>query len=237
MLKWSLENQKFRMGKYTEFEVRRPAVRQVKTCAFQDKIVLGSLCKNCLWEKIEPHLIDDNYASRVGYGTHLALNDLEKNLHNFYLNHGKNGYYLRIDARKYFFNLSHDLIEQRLEGYGFDPWTMWLIREILQSSHAFVKRGYVVPGKIVFCDMNGMPELYVGSPIGNETSQAFAVDYANPIDHFIKDQQGCKYYGRYMDDSYVIHESREYLEGLLEELRKRYEDIGLELNQKRRFNR
>lgn len=237
ILKWRLINRTYKMGPYNRFPVFRPVYRDVCTCAFQDKIVLSSLCKNVLWGKIDPHLIADNYASRTGYGTHYALDRLEQNLRKYYINHGSSGYVLRIDVRKYFYSLSHDSIRDDLRRYGLDDWTIWLCDCILDSYHNSTKHGYVATGddgrpRIVFCDMDGLPELEVGSPIGNETSQIFAVQYPNKIDHYIKDQLGLKYYGRYMDDSYIIHPSKEYLKDLLATLTKMYGDIGLELNQK-----
>lgn len=236
-LMWSLRDQTYTVDGYSEFSVERPVHRDVKACSFKDKIVLSSLCKNVLWDQIGPHLIKDNYASRVGLGTHVALDYLEKRLRAFYINHGTNGYVLRMDARKYFYHLSHDAIKAELKKLGFDEWTLWLCGAILDSSHNSLERGYVTTDEkgrphVVLCDMDGMPELEIGSPIGNETSQAFAVLYLNDIDHYIKDQCGIKDYGRYMDDSWIIHHDRAYLEQLKSELEKRYADKGLELNQK-----
>lgn len=236
-LKWMMEDRSFYMGHYTLFSVNRPVYREVKTCAFRDKIVLSTLCKNVLWEKIEPHLIDDNYASRKGFGQHMALDRLEKYMRAYYINHGKEGYVLRIDVRKYFYNLSHDAIAADMMKFGFDEWTIWMVCQILRSSYHSKKRGYYTVDpcgqcRVVFCDEMDMPELEVGSPIGNESSQVFAVQYANSVDHYIKDQQGCKYYGRYMDDSYIIHQDKAYLEQLLADLRKLYGERGLELNEK-----
>lgn len=237
VLKWQLEHRTYSLGEYTEFSVERPVHRDVKTCALKDKIVLGSLSKNELWPKISPHLIDDNYASRVGMGTHLALDRLEANLHRHYINHGTQGYVLRIDVKKYFYNLPHDAVMDNFRKYGFDDWTLWLCRTILDSSNHSVKHGYIDHDRrgnmtVSFFDMIGAPSLEVGSPIGNETSQVFAVEYISSIDHFIKDQLGVKAYGRYMDDSYIIHHDRQYLEWVLKEVEKRYNDLGLELNHK-----
>lgn len=236
-LKWSMENRSYRLGSYTTFNVTRPVFREVKTCSFQDKIVLSSVCKNILWDRIEPHLIDTNYASRKGFGQHMALDILEKHMRAYYINHGCNGYVLRIDVRKYFYNLSHDAIALDMRRFGFDDWTIWMVCQILVSSHHSKKSGYYTTDakgrcSVIFCDRQGFPELEVGSPIGNESSQVFAVQYANDIDHTIKDQWGMKYYGRYMDDSYIIHHDRRYLEERLADLRELYRKRGLELNNK-----
>ena len=51
----------------------------------------------------------------------------------------------------------------------------------------------------------------VGIPIGNQTSQLFALLYLDGMDHFIKEKLGIKFYGRYMDDFFLIHKDKEYL--------------------------
>ena len=189
-LRESLLNGTYEMGKYTRFPVLRPVHRDVCACAFEDKIVLRSLCKNVLWDEVDPHLITDNYASRVGYGTHVALDKLERNLRRHYINHGVSGYVLKIDVRKYFYNLCHDSIRYDMRKYGLDDWTLWLCDVVLNSSHHSVKKGYEIDdGKslhILFDEDSGDKDIEVGSPIGNETSQVFAVQYLNKIDHFVK---------------------------------------------------
>mgnify|MGYP002619967427 CR=1 FL=1 len=231
-LKWGLEDQSYHMGRYTSFCVERPVHREISTCAYQDKIVLRAFSENVLWPIVNPHLIEDNYASRKGYGTHYALDRLEENLHAYFINHGSTGWVVTIDATKYFHNLVHQKIHNDFLRYGSDEWTMWLTDIILDSVYQQRKRGYVVDDLVQLCDMPGMDELDIGSPLGNVTSQVHAVQYPNAIDHFVKDQCGIKYYGRYMDDSYIIHHDKAYLESLLSEIRKRYGNIGLELNRK-----
>ncbi len=215
MLKWSLEYRYYLMGLYTAFKVFRPAERDVKSCAFQDKIVLSSFSDNMLWPVIDKHLINANYASRAGLGPRAALDDLRRNLRRYYINHGSSGWVYKLDARKYFFNLQHEHIVNSLIKIGCPESGIWLTKVILESSWAVNERGE-----------------RVGAPIGNVTSQAYAVHYLNPIDHYVKDQRGLKYYGRYMDDSYIVHPDRAYLEQLDAVLHQKYMELGLELNHK-----
>ena len=58
-----------------------------------------------------------------------------------------------------------------------------------------------------------MAEYYKkhGLPIGNQTSQWFALYYLDPMDRIIKEKMHIKYYVRYMDDGILIHESKEVL--------------------------
>lgn len=71
-----------------------------------------------------------------------------------------------------------------------------------------------------------------GIPIGNQTSQWFAVMYLSGLDHFIKEKLGIRYYGRYMDDFYLIHEDKAYLQYCRREIEKYVAGLGLKLNNK-----
>lgn len=44
-----------------------------------------------------------------------------------------------------------------------------------------------------------------GLPIGNLTSQLFSNVYLDDFDHFVKKQLGFRFYGRYVDDFYLVH--------------------------------
>ncbi len=48
----------------------------------------------------------------------------------------------------------------------------------------------------------------VGIPIGNQSSQVYALLYLNELDHYVKEVLRMRYYGRYMDDFYIICESK-----------------------------
>ena len=42
-------------------------------------------------------------------------------------------------------------------------------------------------------------EAHRGVGLGSEVSQIIALDYASPIDHYVKDVRGIHGYGRYME--------------------------------------
>lgn len=73
----------------------------------------------------------------------------------------------------------------------------------------------------------------VGFGLGSQVSHIDALMVASPLDHFIKEQLHIKYYGRYMDDFYLIHENREYLKYCMEEIRKNCKEYGFVLNEKK----
>ena len=76
-------------------------------------------------------------------------------------------------------------------------------------------------------DYNGLPRTKslfftkenCGLPIGNLTSQLFSNIYLNDFDHFVKEELGIKYYGRYVDDFVLIHREKEVLKNLIPQMR------------------
>ncbi len=47
-----------------------------------------------------------------------------------------------------------------------------------------------------------------GLPMGNQSSQCFALLYLDSLDRFFKEKMGIKYYLRYMDDMIILVENR-----------------------------
>lgn len=56
--------------------------------------------------------------------------------------------------------------------------------------------------------------------------------FLDGLDHFVKENLGCEYYGRYMDDFYLLAESKEYLQECLIQIKAYLADLQLELNNK-----
>lgn len=123
----------------------------------------------------------------------------------FLRKHGK-GYILTIDFSKYFENIQHQPL--------IDFYNKNLTDEKVKN---------MLTGFISAYDK--------GLGLGSETSQFNAILYVNKIDHYIKHH--FKYYGRYMDDSYIIHSDKKELENFLEELKVLYSDYKVVLNPKK----
>lgn len=58
----------------------------------------------------------------------------------------------------------------------------------------------------------------VGLGLGSQISQTFALASADRLDHYIKEVLRIKGYGRYMDDGYLIHHSKAYLQKCLSQI-------------------
>lgn len=85
-----------------------------------------------------------------------------------------------------------------------------------------------------FCEHHQRPAGAHGDglPLGYQTSQLFALLFLDDFDHFVKEQLHIQYYGRYMDDFFLIHPDKEYLQFCLREIRAYMDSLGLELNEK-----
>lgn len=73
----------------------------------------------------------------------------------------------------------------------------------------------------------------VGLGLGSQMSQILALAVANDIDHFFKERMQVKYYGRYMDDGYIIAKDKDFLFKCKDELTRLTDELGIKLNTKK----
>ena len=69
--------------------------------------------------------------------------------------------------------------------------------------------------------------------IGDQVAQVAGISYPIPIDNYVKIVRQMKYYGRYTDDSYIIHESREVLGDVLKGILEIAGSIGITVSRKK----
>ena len=209
LLSYQLKTKKYTLSPYNTFEVFEPKRRVVMSNSYKDKVVQHSLCDNVLEPILTRSFITDNYASQVGKGTHYGLDRLQEFLRRFYRKNGIDGWILKGDISKYFYSIRHDVLKTLIRRKITDPDVLWLVEMIIDST-----------------------EGNVGIPIGNQSSQLFALLYLNGFDHFVKEKLGIRYYGRYMDDFFLIHEDKAYLQYCRAEIEKYVAALGLSLNNK-----
>lgn len=204
-----LRDKTYRISEYTEFKVYEPKERIIQTTSFKDKVVQHSLCDNVLLPRLQRVFIYDNCAGQKGKGTLFGLNRLQEQMEQFYEKYGFSGYILKCDISKFFYNISHDQMKDIVEyHFGYDPDVCWLCNLFIDSTQ----------GK--------------GIPLGNQINQGFALLYLDGMDKLIKHELGIEYYGRYMDDFYLIHPSKAYLQYCLEVIAVYLETLELKLNGK-----
>lgn len=179
-------------SRYREFYVYDPKKRLIQAPQFKDRVIHHALC-NVIEPLFEKKFIYDSYACRKGKGTHAAVLRAQKFMRKLKRNHG-NFYILKADVSKYFQSINPDILKSIIRRTISCRDTLWLIDTVIDENEQ-------------------------GLPIGALTSQLFANIYLNELDHFIKDQLGIKAYVRYMDDFVIMHQDKQYLKGVLAEVR------------------
>lgn len=203
----------YRFGKYKQFLIYEPKERLIETLPFKDRVVIRCFCDYSLKPKLEKRLIYDNVACRKGKGTNFAIWRLHLFLKKEYQKEKNNQFYfLKCDIKKYFPSIHHMILIELLEKIDFSQEEKWFIRKIIQEQ----------PNKA--CK---------GLPLGNQSSQWFALFYLNGIDRFIKEKLQVKYYIRYMDDMILLHRDKNFLKICKEKIEEMCKNVlDLELNKK-----
>lgn len=210
-LHYLLKTRTYRPSPYHTFWIHDPKLREIQALSFGDRVLQHSLCDNVLRPYFEPRLIYDSASCRIGKGSHFAMDRLSGFMRDFYKKHGTQGYVLKCDVKKYFDNINHDVLKYKLRKIP-DPDVKNLLYLLIDSYHADTGKGI---------------------PMGNQSSQWFALYYLDRMDRVIKEKFRIKYYSRYMDDLVLIHESKDYLKEILAELtRIAHEELDIEFNQK-----
>ena len=161
-------------GSYKSFPITDPKFRIISTAPFEQRIMHHAIM-NIVQPVLERPLICHSYACRKGKGTHAAL------LYAF--RQCKTApFFLKLDVRKYFDSIDHEILKTQLRRLIKDTRVISLLDGIIDSYET-------MPGK--------------GVPIGNLTSQFFANMYLSGLDHFILEKLHPSAYCRYMDDFVV----------------------------------
>lgn len=204
-----LKDKSYRISPYNEFKVYEPKERVIQTTSFKDKVIQHSLCDNVILPRLQSIFIEDNCAGQKGKGTLFGLNRLSEQMKSFHKRYGFNGYILKCDITKFFYNISHPQLKEMVNYYfSYDKDICWLCNLFIDSTE----------GK--------------GIPLGNQINQGFALLYLDGMDKLIKYELQIEFYGRYMDDFYLIHRDREYLKHCLEVITEYLKTLDLTLNGK-----
>lgn len=180
--------------------------RFIQSVHISERCVQKCLNNYGIKPEVEPKLIYDNGASRVGKGTEFAIKRLRQHLATHYRKYRKQGGILIMDYHDYFNSIPHDKL-------------LVMLKKVIADEELYELSKY-------FINCFGKKGLGLGS----EISQIAAILYPNMIDHYVKEKLHIKGYARYMDDSYIIHPDIDYLKYCREEIRKMLYDLGLELN-------
>ncbi len=168
------------LNSYTQFTVYEPKERIISVVPFIDRVMHHAIM-NVLEPIFEKQFIFHTYACRKGKGSHKAIK--------YAFAKAKNcQYFLKLDVKKYFDNIDHQILKLKLSRIIKDKECLNLLFNIIDS----------------FGSTKGLP-------IGNLTSQFFANLYLSELDHFVLENLKTCGYCRYMDDFLLFSNSKDDL--------------------------
>src|SRR5574344_1276754 len=170
------------VGHYHLFTIFEPKERKICAAEFKERVLHHAIINVC-HDIFDSTLIDTTYATRKGKGVYAAVNKAVQAL-------TKYKYTVKLDVRKYYDNISHDILKTALRRKFKDGYLLLTLDKIIDS----------------YSTQDGR-----GLPIGNLTSQYFANFYLSSLDHFIKEHLRAPIYIRYMDDMLIAGNSKERL--------------------------
>lgn len=201
---------KYKTPGFYEFDLyERGKHRHIRSTVIGERVVQRCLCDNAIVPMLSRTFIYDNGASMENKGYDFAIHRLCQHLREHYRKYGQGGYILLFDFSKFFDNVSHAVVKGILQKQFSD-------QRILQLSEHFV-------------DAFGS----VGLGLGSQISQVLALASANRLDHYVKEVLRIRGYGRYMDDGYLIHPSKEYLQKCMRAIGAICDMLGITLNKKK----
>lgn len=184
----SLLNKTYRTSDYTTFTIYEPKERIIfRLPYFPDRIV-----HHAVMNVLEPLFVStftaDTYSCIKKRGIHAAARALKSALNNT----AGTQFCLKLDIKKFYPNVDHEVLKQLLRRKIKDQDLLWLLDGIIDSAD--------------------------GLPIGNYLSQYFANFYLTYFDHWIKQDLQVKYYFRYADDMVILSDNKPYLHRILSEI-------------------
>lgn len=246
---YEILEREYRIQPTTCFLVREPVLREIVAANFRDRIVHHYIY-NYLYEHLERYLIFDCYSCRIGKGTLFGVKRLSHHIRAVSDNYQRDCYVLQMDIQGYFMSIRRDILlaktywlldkvaktKSKVWGvWGNSPhheWVRYLLECVIMSNP--LEKAEVCGSRDLWLKLPKNKSLYhaaplCGLPIGNLTSQLFSNLYLNDFDHWVKNVlDGCQYYGRYVDDFYIVSEDKKRLKEVIPVIyNKLYNDLGL----------
>lgn len=237
-----LSDDTYKIGKSIAFAVTRPKLREVFAADFRDRIV-HHLIIGRLEPLFEEYFINDCYNCRKGKGTLYGFNQLHKYIKECSEDYTKDCWILKGDMKGFFMSIHKPTLWKMLEAFINERYKgkgkkqlLWLTKIVALHSP---ERDCTIKGdRKLLESLPADKSLFTcgedyGLPIGNLTSQMFANFYLSGFDHWMKDK--FKYYGRYVDDFYIICRDKKALLDILPKARKYLSELNVTLHPRKLY--
>jgi len=184
-----LKNKTYKTSEYTTFTIFEPKERIIYRLPYFPDRITHHAVMNILEPIFVSSFTRDTYSCIKKRGIHAAAAAVKIALRD----EAGTQYCLKLDIRKFYPNVDHDVLKQLLRKKIKDKDLLWLLDEIIDSTD--------------------------GLPIGNYLSQYFANFYLTYFDHWIKEVKHVRYYFRYADDLVILSDNKPYLHQMLSDIR------------------
>ena len=152
------------------------------------------------------------------------------------------------DFSKFYDNIVHEIAKRELlRLFDDDEFIDWLLTQIFDGFKIDVS--YMTDEEYATCmtdtfnklEYRNIPESKLTGEkwmeksvnIGDQLSQVIGIYYPYRIDNYVKYVRSQKFYGRYMDDWYIMNPSKEELLDLLDHIHQIAEEYGIHINRKK----
>lgn len=186
---------------YEQFYVTDPKQRHISKAIVRDRLV-HQVVYDTLAAVLDKKFIFHSLSSRLGKGTHVGVTLLQRMIRKVSANGTKPCYALKMDIRRFFDSVDHNILKFLLRKYVKDIDTLKITDMIIDSFK-----------------LKADLEHALGIPLGNVTSQLFANVYLHELDDFIKQDLKEKCYLRYCDDFIILSNDQTHLSCLISTIR------------------
>jgi len=190
----------FQFDGYRSFPIRDPKSRMIRAPSFRDRVVHHAIVA-VAGKVFERGALPTSFACRAGRGQDAALRAARRAA-------ASCEWFLKVDVRKYYDSVSHDLLNRALERRFRERRLLGLFERLLASYHT-------APG--------------CGLPIGALTSQYLGNFFLDTVDRHLVEVCRPSAHLRYMDD-FLLCGNRVALDRCRAAIRDRLAALGLEAN-------
>ena len=240
-------SREYRPSRGTAHIIHNPVMREIFAACFVDRIVHHYIY-NCVYDWWDARFINNSFSCREGKGTSFGIQTLGRQLQSASQNYSQRVFVIKMDIQGYFMSLPRNQLLER---------ALWGLQRQFKDNHGekysilrFLWEQTILDDPCRGVKRKGWPEEWAGLPdskslfkqpkgtgivIGNLTSQLLSNIYLDQLDRYITIDLGWKYYGRYVDDFYLIVKESELPRALkdVERIKEFLLRIGLTLHPKK----
>lgn len=239
---------KYKPSRSVAFVTHKPVDREIFAAPFRDRVVHHFIYDMVAdwWDR---RFIYNSFSCRKGKGTLFGIKQCQKAMRKVTKGGKERGFVVKLDVQGYFMSLSRQKLYER---------AVWGLKRQYPSGGAVYRLLRYLWQEIIFddpikgvrkrpplSDWNALPDSKTlfkqpegqGIVIGNLSSQLLSNIYLDLLDRFVTKQLGYKYYGRYVDDFYIMvpYAERGHVIRDVKVIEEFLLGIGLTLHPKKRY--